>query len=230
MPTIPADVWAQVKTVHARFAPEFPGDEHGAREFMRLLIGQVAFSFPDQGWCWKKSSPTAPPSKDCLARQEGGRLEGWDILVGAGAQGPRVLSESPAYHDLAGQHHVEVEARDVLGAPPVHDAPEPADPALRPEIAQAVAALRSIAAQLAALPAPGNDAPACQLPHHPVCTKPHSEDGPTYTAMMAMIAGAQAQVSERLGGDFLAHLVWRFLREGYTHDQLVEQARQHASG
>jgi hypothetical protein len=76
MPTIPADVWAVVLDVHRRFASTLAADENGARDFMRLVIGQIVYLFPGQGWCWKKNGETAPASKDCLARQEGGRFYG----------------------------------------------------------------------------------------------------------------------------------------------------------
>jgi hypothetical protein len=112
----PSAEWEVVRQMHARFSSTFPATEDGGRGFTEMVVEQLDFSFPDGGWCWKKSSPNNPPSKDCTARQIDGRFEGWDILNAAGVQGPRELAENPAYHDLRGQVPIEVTAKNHLGA------------------------------------------------------------------------------------------------------------------
>ena len=120
----PRTEWGTVEKMHARFAQTLPATEEGAREWTRMTIEQLAFNYPFSGWCWKSSSPTSPPSKDCIARQLAGRFEGWDVLQAAGVTGPRMLaSYSPPYHALAGQHPIPVTAKDWL-----EDEPPPPPP------------------------------------------------------------------------------------------------------
>lgn len=124
----PRAEWAIVEEMHARFADLFPATEHGARDWTSMTIEQLAFSFPGGGWCWKKSTPTNPPSKDCIARQLEGRFDGWDVLAGAGVTGPRTLAPyPPGYHDLRAEGNqvpIPVIQRNHLGAtPPPHEPP-----------------------------------------------------------------------------------------------------------
>ena len=119
----PAKEWAVVKEMHERFAGDFPATEDGAREWTRKTIEQLAFSFPGGGWCWKKGGEHNPPSKDCIARQVG-VFEGWDTLSGAGVNGPRILADPPAYHELTGQVPIPVTPTNHLRK----DDPKPDDP------------------------------------------------------------------------------------------------------
>jgi hypothetical protein len=111
----PAAEWSIVEQMHARFSGNFPPTEDGARGWTEMTIQQLVHSYPSGGWCWKKSGQSSPPSKDCIARQTGGRFEGWDVLMSAGAQGPKVLATDPAYHDLAGQVPIAVPPVNHLG-------------------------------------------------------------------------------------------------------------------
>ena len=81
----PRSEWRIVEQMHAKFASTLPATEDGAREWTRMTIEQLAFSFPTGGWCWKSASRDRPPSKDCVARRIDGRFEGWDVLQSAGA-------------------------------------------------------------------------------------------------------------------------------------------------
>jgi hypothetical protein len=97
----PRAEWGIVEQMHAKFARTQPATEDGAREWTRMTVEQLAFSFPAGGWCWKSASRDRPPSKDCIARRIDGRFEGWDVLQSAGATGPRVLTAyPPSFHDL----------------------------------------------------------------------------------------------------------------------------------
>lgn len=119
----PRSEWTVVEQMHARFSDMFPQTEDGARDWTEMAIEQLAFQFSQGGWCWKKSSSTNPPSKDCIARQFEGRFEGWDVLSAAGNTGPKVLATyPPGYHDLAGQVPLVVQGENHLG-----DEPEPPD-------------------------------------------------------------------------------------------------------
>jgi hypothetical protein len=110
---------------------------------------------------------------------------------------------------------------------PAPPAPEPAPgPAIGAELASASASLRAIAARLDALPlssSRGFTPPP--LPHYEPCTRAHADDGPGYEAMMAMVNEAEAQPRGPMSAAFTARLIWRFLREGVTHHQLVAEAR-----
>lgn len=152
--TIPADVWATVKAVHAAYrdSQDWTPDEDGARVAMQMIIGQVAHDHPGQGWCWKQSTRNSPPSKDCLAREWRGRFMGWDIFIGAGRTGPRVLAETPAFHDLTGQVPIWVEPKDVLGhaQPEPEPEPPPVDDSIVATLRRELASLRGEVDALAA--------------------------------------------------------------------------------
>lgn len=134
---MPLDAWRVIEQMHARFAHTFPETEDGARGFTEMTLQQLAFTFPDGGWCWKRASVDRPPSKDCAARQVDGRFEGWDILAAAGHTGPRVLAAyPPVWHDLiADGHQVPIAVSPVnhLGVtPPIPQPPIPQPPVPNP--------------------------------------------------------------------------------------------------
>ena len=116
----PRPEWNIVEQMHAKFARNLPTTEDGAREWTRMTIEQLAFSFPAGGWCWKSASRDRPPSKDCIARRIDGRFEGWDVLQSAGATGPRVLANHPpTFHDLiaeGNQQPILVDSKNHLAA------------------------------------------------------------------------------------------------------------------
>lgn len=136
---MPKAAWRVVEQMHARFADTLPETEDGARAFTHMVIQQLVFLFPAGGWCWKSSTPNHPPSKDVVARQLEGRLEGWDILIAAGETGPRRLAGyPPEYHDLiaAGpQHPIHVEPFNYLPRPVDEGGVRPPDtPPARDEV------------------------------------------------------------------------------------------------
>jgi hypothetical protein len=61
------------------------------------------------------------------------------------------------------------------------------------------------------------EAKPCELPHNPVCDRPHGDrQHPSYDDMMRLMGetGLSTQC---------AHIVWRFLIEGYSHQDLVKE-------
>lgn len=124
----PRTEWGIVEQMHAKFARTRPATEDGAREWTRMAIEQLAFSFPSGGWCWKSASPDRPPSKDCIARRIEGRFQGWDVLQSAGVNGPHVLARfPPSFHDLiaeGNQHPIPVNSKNHLGT----ELDEPTEP------------------------------------------------------------------------------------------------------
>ena len=113
---IPQAAWRTVVRMHERFAATLPPTEDGAREFTRMTIAQLKHEDPRGGWCWKSSSPSSPPSKDCVARVTDEGFHGWDVLSGAGSTGPRNLSGfPPLFHSLSGQNPIPVAPWDHLG-------------------------------------------------------------------------------------------------------------------
>lgn len=129
----PRTEWGVVEQMHQRFAGDFSATEDGARAWTEMAIQQLAFSFPQGGWCWKKAAQGSPPSKDCIARQISGRFEGWDVLNAAGVNGPRVLAGyPPSYHDLVAEGNqvpIAVDPRNWLEEEPddPDDPDEPSD-------------------------------------------------------------------------------------------------------
>lgn len=103
MTQMPPAAWALIQECHRRFAYGLPVTEDGARQFTKICIEQLAYNYPSEGWCWKAADPGRPVSKDIVARQFGGRFEGWDILSAASLNGPRLLVDTPGWHDLSGQ-------------------------------------------------------------------------------------------------------------------------------
>lgn len=103
MTQMPTAAWALIQECHRRFAFALPVTEDGARQFTKLCIEQLAYNFPQEGWCWKAADPGRPVSKDIVARQSAGRMDGWDILNAASLNGPRLLVDVPGWHDLSGQ-------------------------------------------------------------------------------------------------------------------------------
>ena len=124
----PRTEWGILEQMHAKFARTRPATEDGAREWTRMAIEQLAFSFPSGGWCWKSASPDRPPSKDCIARRIEGRFQGWDVLQSAGVNGPHVLARfPPSFHDLiaeGNQHPIPVNSKNHLGT----ELDEPTEP------------------------------------------------------------------------------------------------------
>jgi hypothetical protein len=119
---LPTDVWARVQRFAEAYPPPQgdPGEAHEerCRVWTRCLCEQIRSECGPE-WGWKRASATRPPSKETLARQAGGTLEGWDLLTGASTGHP-TLSADPGYHDLVAEGNqvfIPVSAVNRLGRP-----------------------------------------------------------------------------------------------------------------
>lgn len=115
--TLPDDVWARIQRFAQGYPPPqgVPGDAHDdrCRVWTRCVSEQIRAEFGPE-WGTKRASADRPPSKETIARQGAGRLDGWDLLNGA-ATGRPTLSSDPSYHDIADQVFIPVAAVDRLG-------------------------------------------------------------------------------------------------------------------
>lgn len=114
---MPQNAWRVVTQMHERFAGQYPPTEDGARAWTRTVVEQLLHDDPTGGWTCKASGPHNPQSKDCVARVTDEGFHGWDVLIAAGANGPRQLSGyPPAFYSLSGQHPIPVQPRNHLRA------------------------------------------------------------------------------------------------------------------
>jgi hypothetical protein len=102
-------MWPKVAHLHA-------GSDADRRTGTRIIIEQIVFSHPGQGYGWKASSPNNPPSKDAMARQVDGRLYYVDLIDGTTRQLADLNGEM---EDITGQHFIDVAGVNHLGAAPV---------------------------------------------------------------------------------------------------------------
>jgi len=102
---LPANVWTRIQRFAEAYPPPQgdPGEAHEerCRVWTRCLCEQIRAEFGSE-WGWKRASATRPPSKETLARQSSGKIEGWDLLTGASTGHP-TLSTDPGYHDLVAE-------------------------------------------------------------------------------------------------------------------------------
>jgi hypothetical protein len=114
-----------IEAFAARFTP--PGhDEDALRDhWTPKLIEQFVFSFPNEGWCWKSTSPGSRPSSDVIARQVSDGMWGYDLIPGAGTSGWR-LESHPGPIDLRTQAPIRMNPVNHLGsAPPTNPGTPP---------------------------------------------------------------------------------------------------------
>ncbi len=112
------------------FASRFPPplqDEEAARGWTSQLAQQMAADYPGEGWGHKSAGSGRPPSSDVIARQWGGRLVGYDMLVSLGTPGAR-FEAHPGEIDLTGQVFIPVTPRDYLTDSPPPTQPPPVVP------------------------------------------------------------------------------------------------------
>ncbi len=103
------------------------------RQFALIVAEQFAFSFPADGWGTKRAGDGRPQTKDVVARQRNGMLEGFDLVNGSTRA---IVCDS--YVALPGQIFIPVTPRDHLAsaAPPPTPPPSTPPPAPPPECAQ----------------------------------------------------------------------------------------------
>jgi hypothetical protein len=150
---LPESVQAIVNVLYGQNVALARGDDDQRRVLTKLIVEQVVFAHPGQGYGWKAASETRPPSKDGIARQVNGQLIGWDLFNG----GTREPNQRPESIDLTGQWFIQVAGVDHLGIgptplPPV-TAPPPSDDlaTLRAELARLTAQVADHTGQIASL-------------------------------------------------------------------------------
>jgi hypothetical protein len=123
----------QVRSLISRFAQRFsvpqmagpgPADdafEDQCRAWTKKLGEQLAFAIGPH-WGVKSAAAGRPQSKDAIALNEGGRLIGFDTLVGVGTGHPSLNVSQISGEDITGQIFIPVTPTDHL--PP---SPDPND-------------------------------------------------------------------------------------------------------
>lgn len=92
------------------------GTDEDRRSWARKCAEQFAFSFPGEGWGHKSAhSALVPVSTDSIARQSGGRLYAYDLILAGGADNQRV-DYSPDELDITGQYFIPVTPKDHTGS------------------------------------------------------------------------------------------------------------------
>ena len=136
IPDPPKETPVQLEQRHVdlifKFAAKFPCPGHNEDELREKwtprLIGQLAYTFPRDGWGWKARDRNAPHSSDVICRRIGDHTYGWDIIPGAGSSNweldPRAGQESMNLDD---QFYFTVPAKNYIDEAP-KDPEEPTDP------------------------------------------------------------------------------------------------------
>jgi hypothetical protein len=114
---------AIVRAIDAKFPALNKGTDDQRREFALKVAQQFTFSFPGEGWGSKAAGSGRPQTKDVVARNRNGVLDGWELVDGA--------SRSVKCNDhitLDGQLFIQVAPVDYLAsAPPPPPPPPPPD-------------------------------------------------------------------------------------------------------
>lgn len=108
--------------VFTAFRDKFPAptgssenDEEMRRQWTHRLAQQLAFSRPNDGWGHKSAGAGRPHSSDVVARQVGGQLVGFDMLIAAGTSSQHYAEANVEPIDLTGQIFEPVEPWDFIG-------------------------------------------------------------------------------------------------------------------
>lgn len=116
----PKETPVQLEPQHSHLIEEFtdrfglPGfSKEEGQAWVAKLAGTFKARWPNEGWGTKRASHSRPLSNESIARRAGGRLWGYDLIIGAGAPGQTLAPRAHA-EDITDQVFVEVEARDWL--------------------------------------------------------------------------------------------------------------------
>lgn len=127
---LPTRILAIINTLYQEHQSLAKGTDDERRALTRMIIEQIVFEFPGQGWGWKSADPTRPPSKDAIARLlPDGHLWCWDWQNGS----TRAPISDPTGEDITGQHFIAVAGVDHLGAEPVPPPKPPIPPTPPPD-------------------------------------------------------------------------------------------------
>jgi hypothetical protein len=151
--SLPDAQCATLKQLGAKFGTLNKGTDDQRRQFALIVAEQFAFSFPGEGWGSKSAGGGRPQTKDVVARQRNGVLDGWDLVNGSTLD---VVCTS--HVDLQGQQFIAVNAVDHLESAPPPPPPPPGDFVTRQQFETALSALEARIAKLEQTPpASGGD-------------------------------------------------------------------------
>lgn len=114
---------ALIDTFAKRFPPPGGNEDELRDHWTPKLVAQLVHSFPGEGWGWKSTSQGSRPSSDVIARRVGGKIWGYDLIIGAGTSGWKLATNAGPI-DLSTQAFISVEAHDWLGVTPEPGEPE----------------------------------------------------------------------------------------------------------
>jgi hypothetical protein len=95
------------------------GDDDQRRALTKLIIEQIVYELPAQGWGWKDAGGGRPPSKDAIAHQVGDRLYACDWQSGTTREPNRPIT----CEDISGQHFIPIAGVNHFAAAPIADRP-----------------------------------------------------------------------------------------------------------
>ncbi len=103
---IPAKIVELYRRWNAKFP--IPTGEDNVRQWQHRFNEQVAYSFPNEGFCTKQASETRPISKDTTSQAfpigcrgyDHVRAVAWDMIAGAGSSSPRPIYGGNTEHDI----------------------------------------------------------------------------------------------------------------------------------
>lgn len=152
--TLPQKVQEILEKMYEKFGHmNFQGEEM-RRQWTRRVAEQLVYTFgKGSGWGHKAADPGRPPSKDAIAQQQkDGRLFGWDIINGSDLS----LIKEGLFHDITGQHFIEVEAVNYLDngsdpAPPPQVPQPPTECQCKDAIGRVEAAIANVSVRLSEL-------------------------------------------------------------------------------
>lgn len=117
---VPARVQTIAELLHAKNPVLAMGGDDQRRELTRMIIEQIVYEFPADGWGWKSADPTRPPSKDALAWKRP-ELHACDWQDGT----TRKPLQPIRCHAVPEQHFIAVAGVNHLGSSPPPDNPQP---------------------------------------------------------------------------------------------------------
>ena len=145
-----------VLEIAEKFGVPDPSDDEGRRAFVRKVVEQLQYSYPQEHWGTKRSGPGAPPSKDVVATQS--PFEGADIQLGNGnlcwnehnaSNDPYWAAQAPYWFTYPAVNHLAPAHVDV----PHSDVPQHEDVPTEPpgQVSELVQIFLDLTTQISAL-------------------------------------------------------------------------------
>jgi hypothetical protein len=201
--------------------------EHGVQTFgvYPKPLGTTRFvPFPDR--------PREGYSEDvCQILDDAGVMFYKDIGVGFGGPNPSIEWGEFTRSRDEDQHPSAYlpPPRLAIAQPNPDPSPDPIEPK-DPRVAPMIATLRGVVGQLLALPVVEQQ--PCELPHNPVCDRPHGVSYPVGSEpeLQQIAVDLEDAHGRPLSRDLLVYLLYRFTAEGVSHTDNLEEARRRGRG